>query len=293
MSRIHQAIRRAEKEKAPAVAQGLEFRQTSLDAKLVIRGSKQRVQSEVPAPQPFGNRIPAESVSETEPFGWVDLNLARGSKIVTLSDPTSLASNQYHLLKSKLGQMRQAKTLKTILVTSHSSSEGKTLTAVNLALALAQEIEQRVLLVDANLRNPALHSLLGLVDSKGLVNLLAGELSSSEVILRTKISNFYVVPSGKVKEDSKELLNSEALKGFLAYVKEQFDWVILDSPSITPLVEVALLTSLVDGILIVVRASQTPVPLISESIQPLKKRNLLGFVFNGVRVPINSVDECW
>jgi protein-tyrosine kinase len=293
MSRIHQAIRRAEKEKAPAVTQGLEFRRNSLDADFFAKRSKQRLKPEVSVFQQLGNRVTAESVSEAEPFEWVDLNLARGSKIVTLSDPTSLASNQYHVLKGKLGQMRQDKTLKTMLITSPSSSEGKTLTAVNLALTLAQEIEQRVLLVDANLKNPALHSLLGLMDSKGLVNMLAGELSSSEVILRTKISNFYVVPSGKVKEGSKELLNCEALKDFLAYVKEKFDWVIVDSPSITPFAEVDLLTSLVDGILVVVRASQNPTPLISESIQPLKKRNLLGFVFNGVRVPVNSAGECW
>ncbi len=291
MSRIHQAIRRAEKEKAPEAVSRIEFNRNSFDPEYIIRKSKQRIQPEPPVMHEFGTRLAAEAVSEVEAAELVDLKPARGSKIVTLSEPASLASRQFHLLKEKLLDIRQSKSLQTILVTSLSASEGKTLTAVNLALTLAQEIHQKVLLVDANLKNPVLNALLGLANPKGLVDVLLGEVSNSEVILRTRLSNFYVVLSGEVKEDSNPLLKSEALKDFLAYVKEQFDWVILDSPSVTPLAEVDLLTSSVDGILVVVGASQNTAQLISNCIRPLKNRNLLGFVLNGTRVPAKSARE--
>ena len=293
MSRIHRAIRRAEREKAPEAVSRIEFNRNSFDAEYIIKKSKQRIQSEGPVVHEFEDRSAAEPILEAEPAELVDLKLARGSKIVTLSEPTSLASRQFHLLKDKLREIRQGRILRTISITSVSALEGKTLTAVNLALTLAREIDQKVLLVDANLKNPVLDSLLGLANSKGLADMLAGEVSSSEVILRTRISNFYVLPSGEVKEDFKTLLNSEALKDFFVYVKEQFDWVILDSPSMTPFAEVDLLTSLADGVLVVVRASRTPTLLISKCIQPLKKRNFLGFVFNGARVPSKSAREYW
>jgi len=296
MSRIHQAIRRAEKEKAPEAVSRIEFNGNSFDSEYIIRKGRQRIQPDLSVVHEFGTRLAPESVTEVEPSESVDLKPAWGSKIVTVSEPTSLASRQFHLLAEKLREIRLGKCLQTISVTSFSASEGKTLTAVNLAVTLAREIHQKILLVDASLKNPGLNSLFGLASSKGLVEVLAGDVSHGEVTVKTGISNLYVLPSGEIKADFNSTclpwacasLNSEALKDFLAHVKEQFDWVILDSPSVIPLEDADLLTASVDGILVVVRASHPPTQLILNHIQPLKNRNVLGLVMNGVRVSARS-----
>jgi capsular exopolysaccharide synthesis family protein len=185
------------------------------------------------------------------------------------------------VLKKKLSGFKQAKRLRTLLITSVSSSEGKTLTAINLALTIAQEIDQRVLLVDSNLKRPSVHSVLGLSAEKGLVDVLRGESLIADVMLKTRISNFAVVPSGSKSEESRELLNGEKMQEVLAASAELFDWVILNSPPLVPFEDVEGLSSLVDGILVVVGARQTRQSVVSR-IQPLKGKKLLGFVLNGI-----------
>ncbi|MCI0418811.1 MAG: CpsD/CapB family tyrosine-protein kinase [Acidobacteria bacterium] len=216
------------------------------------------------------------------------MSILQDPRLVALSAPKSFPSEQYRTLKTKLYQMKNGGALRTVLITSAAAADGKTLTAVNLALTISQEIEQKVLLVDCDLRRPSVHKALGFPKTDGLADFLSQEMPSSKVMLTTRIPNFWVIPAGSVPENPAELLNTQKMKDFLASVSEQFDWVIIDSPPIVPLADAELLSSLVDGTLLVVRASQTPAESVTKAVQTLKNGKVLGVVFNGTKVSKKS-----
>jgi capsular exopolysaccharide synthesis family protein len=281
MSRIHQAIRRAEREERLEPSAKAKIEHHNRNIEYLARELARRPLTEVPHQQHLEQGKP-KTFLNAEVESNIDLRPTPRSKLVTVLEPMSFGSNQYRVLKEKLFHVKETKDLKTVLVTSAFSAEGKTVTAANLALAIAQEINQEVLLVDANLRRPSIDSVLGFSSTKGLVDLLRGEIPEEEAILKTRISNFSIVPSGSVPENPTELLNAEGMKHFIGRARECFDWVILDSPPFVPFSDIELISSLVDGILIVVRACQTPANLFYENIQLLEEKNLLGLVLNGV-----------
>ena len=281
MSKIHQAIRRAEKEGRVELTHEPGLRKNVLAEikKEIMRPPT--VTS--PARQEFQQVADGQSALCDEPSNLADLKFSPDSKLVAISAPRSFPCEQYRALKTKLWELREGKNLRTILITSAAASEGKTLTAVNLALTIAQEIEHTVLLVDADLRNPTVHRLLGFPAEKGLADLLRGDLQMSQIILKTKMHNFYVTPAGSIPENPTELLNTQKMRDFLAKAGEQYDWVILDSPPFIPVADAQLMSCLVDGILMVVRASHTPADLLTKSVQSLQGKNVLGIVFNCIQ----------
>jgi len=281
MSKIHQAIRRAEKEGRVDLRHEPGLRKNILaEIKKEIMRSPM---STIPVGQELGQEANGQPTLADGPSSVAELKFAPDSKLVAVSAPRSFPCEQYRVLRSKLWELREGKNLRTILVTSAAASEGKTLTAVNLALTIAQTIEHTVLLVDADLRNPTVHSLLGFPAAKGLTDLLRGDLLMSQVILKTKMHNFCVTPAGSIPENPTELLNTQKMRDFLGKAGEQYDWVILDSPPFIPVADAQLMSCLVDGILLVVRASHTSTDLLSKSVQSLQGKNVLGIVFNGIQ----------
>jgi protein-tyrosine kinase len=281
MSKIHQAIRRAEKEGRVDLTHESGLR------KNILAEIKKEIMRPPLSANPVRQELEQEADGQPTLGGAIsnvaELKFPPDSKLVAISAPRSFPCEQYRALKNKLWELREGKNLRTILITSAAASEGKTLTAVNLALTIAQEIEQTVLLVDADLRNPTVHRLLGFPAEKGLAELLKGDLQSSQVILKTKMHNFYVMPAGSIPENPTELLNTQKMRDFLGKAGKQYDWVILDSPPFIPVADAQLMSCFVDGILLVVRALYTPADLLSKSVQPLQGKNVLGIVFNGIQ----------
>lgn len=284
MSRVHQALRRAEKEtrsealtESPLGKNPLQSIQQEMPAIVIERSLKS-----LTSPQTTG-----ESATHRE-SAKVGLPVLHDARLVALSAPKSIASEQYRTLKTKLFQMRNGRNLRSVLVTSAAASDGKTLTAVNLALTIAQEIEQRVLLIDCDLRRPSVHKTLGFPTTNGLADFLSQELASSSVVHATSIPNLCVVPAGTIPENPAELLNTQKMKEFLSSISQQFDWVIIDSPPIVPLADAELLSSLVDGTLLVVRASKTPAESVTKAVQSLKNGKILGVVFNAAQASMKS-----
>lgn len=208
------------------------------------------------------------------------LSLAPNPKLVSWLAPKSVASEQYRSLKAKIFQMRGTQRLKTLLVTSATASEGKTLSSINLALTIAQEIDQKILLIDTDLRRPSVHKVLGIPAEKGLSALLCNLLSPDEAILQTEIPNLCVTVAGSIPQNPAELLNTQHMRNFLSFASERFDWVILDSPPLVPLADSEFLSSAVDGILLVVRAHHAPASMVIKSAETLKGKNVLGVIFN-------------
>ncbi len=286
MSRVHKAIRKAEQEARVEIPSEKKKSNTVLleiQEQLATTRSTQ-IAEETTKDQPISVQSAAGARPDSIPLEEMpSFHIASDSKLVPLIRPKGVASEQYRSLKARLYRIKEHQRLKSLLITSVAAGEGKTLTSVNLALTIAQEINQKVLLVDADLRKPSIGKLLGLKNKKGLADHLKGEATLADVFIRSERSNLCVVEGGGIPENPAELLNTQKMRDFVAAVKEEFDWVIFDSPPLGSLADAELISSLVDGILLVVRAAKTPAGLITRNLANLKGKNLLGVVFNSVK----------
>jgi capsular exopolysaccharide synthesis family protein len=194
--------------------------------------------------------------------------------------PKSLAAEQYRSLRTRLAQMEGAGGLRTVLITSPQKGEGKSVTASNLALTIAQELQRRVVLVEADLRKPSLQHLFGLPPGPGLAEYLTGAVELKDAMRFVPEHNLTLLTAGSAPLNPAELLGSTAMRRLLDHLRARFDRVILDSPPVLPLADVAILAPLVDGSLIVVRAGVTPKPAIENALRAFDSSRLLGVVLN-------------
>jgi protein-tyrosine kinase len=194
--------------------------------------------------------------------------------------PKSLAAEQYRQLRTRLSHTEGATALRTILITSPQKGEGKSITAANLALTMAQELQRRVVLVEADLRKPSLQQMFGLPPGPGLADFLAGACELRDAMKFLPDHNLTVIPAGGTPTNPSELLGSTAMRRMLDQLRSRFDRVILDTPPVLPLADVAVLAPIVDGTLLVVRAGVTPKPAIENALRAFDSSRLLGIVLN-------------
>jgi capsular exopolysaccharide synthesis family protein len=204
--------------------------------------------------------------------------------LVRLAAPGTFAAEQYQGLRLKVERLQQARGVCVLAVTSPGVSDGKTVTSVNLAGALAHGSGARVLLIDADLRRPAVGTHLGLhdLDGLGLVDLIADErIGLKQVVRQVDHAGFDVVLAGPRPASIQELLRSPRFESLLHEARDQYDFVVLDTPPLIPVSDAAVLSRLVDGMLIVVAAHETPRKLLAESLDLIDESKVLGIVFNG------------
>jgi protein-tyrosine kinase len=194
--------------------------------------------------------------------------------------PKSLAAEQYRALRTRLAQAEGSSALRTVLVTSPQKGEGKSVTSANLALTMAQELQRRVVIVEADLRKPSMQQLFGLPPGPGLAEYLCGGCELNEAMKYLPEYNLTVIPAGEAPTNPAELLGSTAMRRLLDHLRTRFDRVILDTPPVLPLADVAVLAPIVDGALLVVRAGVTPKPAIENALRSFDSSRLLGIVLN-------------
>jgi capsular exopolysaccharide synthesis family protein len=194
--------------------------------------------------------------------------------------PKSLAAEQYRQLRTRLAHAEGANNLRTVLVTSPQKGEGKSVTSANLALTMAQELQRRVIIVEADLRKPSMQHMFGLPPGPGLTDYLSGAAELNEVMRFIPDHNLTVIHAGSTAANPAELLGSTAMRRLLDALRSRFDRVILDTPPVLPLADVAVLAPLVDGALMVVRAGVTPKPAIENALRAFDSSRLLGIVLN-------------
>jgi succinoglycan biosynthesis transport protein ExoP len=203
--------------------------------------------------------------------------------LVALTSPGSFAAEQYQGLRLTIERLRRGRTLQVIAVTSPAAGEGKTLTAINLAGTLARGGDAaRVLLVDADLRRPAVARQLAIADdAKGLTEIVEdAAVTLDSVTHRLKPYNLSVIPAGTRNGAVHQILRSPRLDVVLAEARQRYDFVVLDTPPLLPVFDSALLANAVDGVLMVVAANQTPRRLLGEALNMLDPAKVLGIVFN-------------
>jgi protein-tyrosine kinase len=204
-------------------------------------------------------------------------------KFVVVTAPDSYEAENFKILRAQIMFAKDRKRPRTIMVTSATPSDGKTFVAANLAVSIAEGIDEHVLLVDCDLRRPDLHEMFGLSSSDGLHEYLAGKKPLTELIIRTKIKKLSLLPAGHPPQNPSELLASGAMVSFLEEIRARYDdrIIVLDTAPSQVLAEANVLSNFVDGIIFVVMAGKTPRQLISKAITALGRDKILGIVFNG------------
>jgi polysaccharide chain length determinant protein (PEP-CTERM system associated) len=202
-------------------------------------------------------------------------------RLAVLGDPQSIPSEQYGILAMKVEQWMEKSGGKVLVVTSAAGGEGKSVTALNLGLALSRSLKGRVLLVDSDLRRPRVHECLGLNTTKGFADLLAhtGDETGSYI---SKLGSLDVIVGGAPPVNPVGLLASPQARELLARLRKEYALIVVDSPPIVPIADSHILAGMADGVVIVVRARQTRRELFRRAIQSLGAANVLGVVLNDV-----------
>ena len=207
-------------------------------------------------------------------------------QLVAAIAPQSTAAERYRLLRTRIRQAERGRTLRSIIVTSPSKGDGKSLTAANLALTMAQEFHQRVLLLDADLRRPSVARLFGLPDGPGLAEVLMGVADLESALVRLDEQHLTVLPAGAPVAQPAELLGSASMRRVLDTLSKTYDRILIDMPPVSPLADVHVLSPTVDGLLMIVRAGSTSKPAIERALSGLDVTKVLGLVLNGTGDPI-------
>ena len=203
--------------------------------------------------------------------------------LVNLNAPYSHIGEEFRKLKSTLVKLTTGDVFKnTILITSAVPHEGKSVTALNLAISLAQEYDHTVLLIDADFRRPSIHRYLGIGLNQGFSDCLQGTAEISDVIIPTGIGRLSIVTAGSEVLNPVELFASQKTDALIDEMKNRYHdrFIIFDSPPVLPFAEARTLAHLVDGVLFVVKEQQASVQNIREAIDALKGCEMLGMVYN-------------
>ncbi|RMD95603.1 MAG: polysaccharide biosynthesis tyrosine autokinase [Calditrichaeota bacterium] len=207
------------------------------------------------------------------------------ARLITHFAPKSPISEAYRTFRTNIQYTQVDKPIKSLLVTSPGPGEGKSTSVANLAITMAQ-MGSRVILVDADLRRPVLHSVFDTDRRIGLTNVLVGRVSLDDAVKETEINNLYLLPSGTLPPNPSELLGSTAMKQLLDELKQRFDMVLFDSPPIIAVTDAAVLSSKLDAVIVVVKSAQTDREAAFRATALLKnvKTHVLGALLNGVRI---------
>jgi capsular exopolysaccharide synthesis family protein len=230
-------------------------------------------------PEPVPSRAPRPSAEQ--PRGVSD---KLEEHLVSLLAPTSFEAEQYRVLRHLIEQLHKSAGLSVIAISSPSAADGKTTTAINLAGALAQAPDARVLLVDVDLRGAALAARLGFDDrgGPGLVEAILDANLPLEAVVRVRPPlNVSVLPAGCLPSAPYEVLKSPRVGELLAEARRRYDYIILDTPPLVSFPDCRVIEKWVDGLLIVVTAHRTARKLVEEALHITEPTKVVGLVFNG------------
>ena len=211
----------------------------------------------------------------------IDGSLAQ--KIVIDQSMMATSREQYRRLAGTLHHAQTATGLKVVMIASAAPAEGKTLTAANLALTFSESYRRNVLLVDADLRRPALHTIFGTDNASGLTEGLIAP-ADRRLPVRAITERLGLLQAGRPSSDPMAGLTSDRMRRLIAEARESFDWIVIDSPPVGLLPDANLLAAMVDGVVMVVKAGATSYELVNRAIEAVGRSRILGIVLNRAEV---------
>jgi capsular exopolysaccharide synthesis family protein len=257
MGRIHDALQRAEEQRE------------KLGGARGGPASAQEIFDRAPEPREFA----------TGPVRGAALRSARRSRVV-LSDAESAVTEQYRTLRARIQSIRRLRPLRSIVVTSALAGEGKTTTAVNLALSFGLDLERETCLVDADLRTPSVHRALAELPPAGLAELLDEDAKLEEVLVRVPDTRLSVVPVRSLPAHPSELLASRRMARLVEELSGRFETVLIDAPPVLGLPDATTLVDLCDAALFVIARGRVSRADLEAALERIDAGKVLGTVFN-------------
>jgi capsular exopolysaccharide synthesis family protein len=228
-----------------------------------------------------GATLDAAGSARAGGFVTYDISPARVEPhLVAISQPRSAYCEQFRSLRTRILQAGERLQTRAIVVTSAGVGEGKTLTALNLAWLLAQTEGVRALIIDSDLRQPCATDYLGIDIPVGLSEVLGGQLTVEEAIVRLDPAGLYLLPGGKPRDDVAELLSGPSYLRLLTDVRRMFDYIIIDAPPLGIFTDANVMMTRADGALLVVRAGKTRFNVIDKLLEQIPKERMMGVVLN-------------
>lgn len=202
--------------------------------------------------------------------------------MVTLLNPQSFEAEQFKILRTNLLFPSSGKSPRTIMVTSAMPDEGKSLISANLAVSIAQSIQEYVLLIDCDIRRPRIHTQFGFGTVPGLSEHLSRGIPLSSLILNTKVNKLSILPGGTPPHNPSELMSSQQMSRLLQEVKYRYSdrFIVIDSPPPKLTAETSALSRQVDGVLLVIEYGRTSREMVLDLINIIGKEKIIGVVFN-------------
>lgn len=205
--------------------------------------------------------------------------------IVAFHDPSSPIGEQYKIIRTNIQSLGGTKSMKMFIVTSSINGEGKTITSINLAMTMAHDLNgKKVLIVDADMRKGTMAKYLGIQRYPGLSEVLKGEAELEQTFVTPNVDNMTVIPAGRVPRNPSELLGSKKMKTVLESLRARFDYILIDTPPVTPVTDPSILGALVDGTIMVIQAGRTQRDILKHSEARLAQAHakVVGYIMTNV-----------
>jgi protein-tyrosine kinase len=280
MSRIHDALKRAEHERdlRNAVDTELDGR---IQAPTMIGMPDSGFEEEVRSRSGVLKAASFEVKSALAKCRKCDWTLDTQAMLFAAGQEQDPRAEDFRALRLRLHQAREKQHLRSLLVTSAMDKEGKSFVAANLAQALALQSQSWVLLIDADLRNSQLHKLFGTSATPGLSDYLREGMDEFTIMQRGPTENLFLIPAGGPYSGPTELVANGRMEDLITKAEALFDWIIVDSPSAIAVSDACSLSTYCDGVLMVVRSQSTPFPLVRKARNRFREGSLVGVVLNG------------
>lgn len=245
---------------------------------LVPEGKKKRYK--------HGYYTRSESSSGKEnPGGEAAVPDIKEIELINYLHPKFLISEDYRTVRTSILLSCAERPPKTIVFSSALPSEGKSVTVINLAVSLSQ-LQEKILILDADLRKPRLHQIFKVKNAEGLSGYLTGRLSLKDIIQKTSIENIWFIPSGHIPPNPSELLNSKEMKLLMEKLKKKFDFVLIDTPPVLAVVDSLIIGSFAEGVVLIVQPEKTAREPFLKAVEELKrnKAKIIGVIFNQAKL---------
>lgn len=210
-------------------------------------------------------------------------------KITSLEKPQSNISEAYRTIRTGIEFSNLDKDLKIICITSSKKDEGKTTVLSNLGVSFAK-IDKKVLLIDADLRNPSISKIFDTSNSQGLMDILLGKRNIQDCVKKTKQENLYILTGGTIPPNPAEVLSSKKMSEFIESIKDEYDYIFIDSPPVGVVSDASIISAYSDGVIFVVGANEVDSNLAKIAKERLDsvKANIVGVILNKFKTDTNS-----
>jgi protein-tyrosine kinase len=269
MSKIYQALEKAERERGKGREREATPEVLPTEASLDAPGEAEKVMLS-PAERP----VPAFPITD----------------LVSVSDPQSMGAEQFRKLRNRLLKLKLPESPRVIMITSAVNGEGKTFIAANLAANIATDLHAKAIIVDCDMRNPAMTRLFGFGDSPGLSDYLSGGGRAGAFVFPTKVDCLAIVPAGAIPENPTDLVR-QRMGALLRELKESYPdhYIIIDSTPLLATTEPEVLSKLVDGVIVVVRVGLAARETVKEAIRSLEQDKIVGLILNDVEFKTSAL----